>query len=330
MKALSLFSGGLDSILSVKVIQDQGIDVLALHFDTGFGGKQWEKKKEYLYRISRNYNIPLEIVDIKDHYLDDVLFSPKYGYGSAFNPCIDCHGYMFFNAASLLEKYGGRFLISGEVKGQRPMSQRAEALKQVEKLSGVEGLILRPLSAKLLPVTIPEEKGWVDRERLLDIHGRSRTRQMELAKAYGITEYESPAGGCLLTNESFSNRIKDFIRYDKMDVADIDILKFGRHMRLPGGAKLILGKNKQDNENLSKLDYMGKYQPILVREDVLPGPFGLISKNASPDDLKLAAEILLSYTKARTGETYPVLLDGKEMPAVCQNDKSAYAHFLIL
>ncbi len=328
MKALSLFSGGLDSILSVKVVQSQGIEVLALHFDTGFGGKNWEKKKEYLLRISKNYDIPLEIVNIKEHYLEDVLFSPKYGYGKAFNPCIDCHGYMFFNAASLMKKYGGDFLISGEVKGQRPMSQRAEALKQVEELSGVQGLVLRPLSAQLLPITIPEEKGWVDREKLLDIKGRSRYRQMELAESLGITEYETPAGGCLLTEDSFSNKIKDFIEYKEMEVSDIDFLKFGRHLRLADGAKFIIGKNKEENELLEGLEYNKSYDVVKAHE-AIPGPFSLLSKDASEKDKQLAMEILLSYTKGVIGEKYPVFLDGVEHQIQLKESKSAYKGYLI-
>ena len=328
MKALSLFSGGLDSILSVKIVQDQGIDVLAIHFDTGFGGKNWAKKKEYLIRICKNYNIPLEIVDIKEHYLEDVLFNPKYGYGKAFNPCIDCHGYMFFNAASLLKKYNGDFLISGEVVGQRPMSQRSEALKQVEELSGAKGLVLRPLSAQHLAITIPEEKGWIDRKLLLDIKGRSRYRQIELAKHYGIEEHETPAGGCLLTETSFGNKIKDFIQYQSMDVEDIDFFKLGRHLRLSTGAKLIMGKNQIENERLMKMNYQNKYISLAPTE-ALPGPFCLLAQNASQEDIMLAGEILLSYTKAKIGETHPIHIDNTIELIELTNDKNAFRSMII-
>ncbi len=329
MKALSLFSGGLDSILSVKVVQDQGIDVLAIHFDTGFGGKNWDQKKEYLFRISQKYDIPLEIVDIREHYLEDVLFKPKYGYGKAFNPCIDCHGYMFFNAASLLKKYEGSFLISGEVVGQRPMSQRSEALKQVEELSGAKGLVLRPLSAKHLKITIPESRAWIDREQLLDIKGRSRHRQLELAKHYGITEHEAPAGGCLLTENSFGNKIKDFIKYQKMNVNDIDFFKLGRHLRLDTGAKLIMGKNRIENEHLMQMKYQDRYISLTPTEE-LPGPFCLLSKEATMEDKIRAGEILLSYTKAQTGETHPVIIGDEEIFIKLENDKTRFRKMIIV
>ncbi len=328
MKALALFSGGLDSILSVKVVQEQGIDVLAIHFDTGFGGKNWERKKDYLFRITKNYNIPLEIVDIKDHYLDDVLFNAKYGYGKAYNPCIDCHAYMFFNAASLLEKYEGDFLISGEVLGQRPMSQRSEALRQVEELSGVKGLIVRPLSAKLLEPTIPEKEGWIDRSRLLDIRGRSRQRQLEMRAKYGIVEHETPAGGCLLTETSFGNKIKDLVAVRKMDTQDIDFLKLGRHLRLSTGAKMIMGRNKQENERLMKMNYQEKYI-ALNPYDELPGPFCLLSKDATEEDKAMAAQILLSYTKAKKDEPHIIYFDDEAQETALTRERSEFKDMII-
>ncbi len=296
MRALSLFSGGLDSILSVKLIVDQGIEVIALHFDTGFGGTKVNQKHEYLRRVTDRLGVQLEILDIKEQFVSDVLFEPKYGYGKNFNPCIDCHANMFRWALRLLDRYDAKFVISGEVVGQRPMSQRVVALKQVEELSGGKDLILRPLSAKLLPPTLPEREGWVDREKLLGIEGRGRAVQLELARKWGITEYETPAGGCLLTDPHFGKKMKDIAKYDRkiFDVADIPLLKTGRHFRLPDGAKLILGRNEKENNFLMKAvnPKFIKMSPM----DIL-GPDALLLKTASDSDKQLAAKIIITYSK---------------------------------
>ncbi len=216
VKAISLFSGGLDSMLAIKLIVEQGIDVEALYIDTGFGSRK--DIRDTLKGRAEMAGASFRAVDIRDEYLKKVLFNPKYGYGKHFNPCIDCHGYMFKVAKSMMERLNGSFIITGEVVGQRPMSQRAEALNQVISLAddSEDRLILRPLSAKLLKPTTPELKGWVDRDRLLDISGRGRERQLRLAKMFGWRDYESPAGGCLLTQEQFSRKVEEFIKYDDM------------------------------------------------------------------------------------------------------------------
>ncbi len=305
IKALALFSGGLDSLLAMKLIIEQGIEVIGLYFDTGFGGKSEAQKQEYLQRIADKIGAKLEIVNIRDQFVQEILFDPKYGYGKNFNPCIDCHANMIRIAKALLPKYNAHFIISGEVVGQRPMSQRFDALKKVESLSTADGLILRPLSAKLLPPTIPEQKGWVDREKLLDISGRSRHKQMELAKKWGIEDYESPAGGCLLTDEYFSRKLKDHIRYDSFDIEDIEVLKWGRHFRLPNGAKLVVSRNKEENEKLRNLK-LSKYMLFSLP---LPGPVSLLSKKASEEERALAAKIALTYSKAKPTERYKVTID---------------------
>ena len=311
MKALALFSGGLDSLLAAKLIQEQGIEVLALYFDVGFDSVGIEKKKNYLERITKRLGLSFEVINLRDQYIRDILFSPKYGYGKNFNPCIDCHANMFRVAASFLETKKASFIISGEVVGQRPMSQRVVALRQVAKLSGVEGLVLRPLSAKLLPVTIPEEKGWVDREKLLGIEGRGRYRQLELAEKWGLTDYETPSGGCLLTDPYFSRKMKEFIKYDKFEVEDIEVLKFGRHFRLPGGAKLVMGRNKAENEILATLT-LSKYVAFDVPENVL-GPISLISKNASKNDKIIAAKLVMAYTKMPQNKIYTFEISGEKI-----------------
>ncbi len=299
---MALFSGGLDSLLAMKLLIEQGIEVIGLYFDTGFGGKAEEQKQEYLQTIAKKIGAKLAIVDIKEQFIKEILFDPKYGYGKNFNPCIDCHANMIRIAKALLPKYDAHFIISGEVVGQRPMSQRRDALKKVEKLSSADGLILRPLSAKLLPPTIPEQKGWVDRERLLAIEGRGRDVQMQLAKKWGIENYESPAGGCLLTDQYFSKKLEDHIAHTTFETEDIDVLKFGRHFRLPEGAKLVVSRNKEENERLQKLS-LNKYIPFTLP---LPGPLSLVSENASLADKELAAKIALTYSKARPDEKYSV------------------------
>jgi len=231
MRALALFSGGLDSLMAMKLVIEQGIEVIALHFETGFGGaKDAYEKQENLRRLTDKIGAKLEIVDVKDEYIQKVLFDPKYGYGKNFNPCIDCHANMFRIALSLLQKYDAKFVITGEVIGQRPMSQRADAIKNVTKLAGdEESLILRPLSAKLMQPTKPELEGWVDREKLLGVSGRNRDVQLNLAKEWGFSEFESPGGGCLLTEEAMAKKIREHLKYDEFIVEDIDILKVGRH-----------------------------------------------------------------------------------------------------
>ncbi|WP_267523331.1 ATP-binding protein [Campylobacter sp. MG1] len=293
MKALALFSGGLDSMLSISTIVKQGIEVEAIFISTGFG----PLNTELLKRRANMAGASFRVVDICDKYLQDVLLNPKYGYGKAINPCIDCHGYMFKVALSMLDDLNASFVISGEVLGQRPMSQRAQALKSVEKLSeDKENKILRPLSAKLLPPTLPEINGWVDREKLLDFSGRGRTRQMELAKIYGYSDYESPAGGCLLTLEAFKNKIIDYIKFNKLDSSNAKLLRLGRHLRLPNGAKMIISRNETEgNAILEMLDDKNIKMSEIITNKI--GAISLLDNNASDDDIKLACSLALAYTK---------------------------------
>jgi tRNA-specific 2-thiouridylase len=195
-------------------------------------------------------------------------------------------------------------MISGEVVGQRPMSQRKDAMMQVAKLSdGVDDLIVRPLCAKLMPPTTPELKGWINRDELLDINGRTRARQMQLVSSLGLKDIEPPAGGCLLTEIQFSNKLRDFSKFDNMQTDDIDTLKAGRHLRLDDGAKLIIGRNMEDNQKLEKTT-SDKYLRAIVLDTT--GPFCLFSKDASQDDIKLATNIIITYAKTQPNKTYTV------------------------
>lgn len=291
MKAIALFSGGLDSTIAAKLIIDQGIEVIACNINTGFGSTK--DRLAHMKNMCEQVGAEFRSVDIRDEYIKDVLFTPKYGYGKNFNPCIDCHAKMFEVAKRLMEEWGASFLISGEVLGQRPMSQNRESLDKVLNLSNCDGLLLRPMSAKSLEPTIPEINGWVDREKLENISGRNRERQMELAQEFGLKDYEAPGGGCLLTDEKFSNKIRDFIAHDTFTIEDIPTLKYGRQLRLPEGAKLIIGRNAEDNEILEKIEN-SKYLHIKTE---LFGPHSLISRNASENDRVLAAKLMLAYCK---------------------------------
>jgi tRNA-specific 2-thiouridylase len=308
MRALAMFSGGLDSLLSIHLITSQGIDVTALYFDIGFGGRS--DKREYLEDAVKKVGATLQIVDIKDDFVKNILFDPIYGYGKNFNPCIDCHANMAKVAHSLLEKYDASFIITGEVVGQRPMSQRVEAMKNVQKLSQTDNLLLRPLCAKLLDTTTPEEKGWVDREKLMDINGRSRKPQIELAKKIGLDDYESPAGGCLLTDIGFSNKMKEHIEHDKFALDDIEVLKFGRHLRLKDGAKLVISRKQEENQIFFNIENSKMNK---IRLQGIKGPISFLSKNATQNDKELAVRLILTYSKTNIDEEYKVTVDNEEI-----------------
>lgn len=311
MKAIALFSGGLDSTLAIKLIIDQGIEVLAVNINTGFGSTK--DRLEHMQNMCKQVGAELKIVDIESEFLQDVLFDPKHGYGKNFNPCIDCHAKMFAVAKRVMEAEGASFLISGEVLGQRPMSQNRDAMQTVLNESNCDGLLLRPLSAKALAPTTAETLGWVDREKLEGIVGRSRERQLELVKEIGLEDFETPGGGCLLTDENFAKKMFDFIKYDKFEVRDIPVMKFGRHLRLPDGAKLVVGRNKDENVHLQEIDN-DKY--CHIKTIALPGPHSLLSKNATTADKELAARIILTYCKTQENKTYTLSFDEEELTAV--------------
>ncbi|MFA5502207.1 MAG: argininosuccinate synthase domain-containing protein [Sulfurovaceae bacterium] len=302
MRALALFSGGLDSMLAAKRVADMGIEVIAIHVKIGFGSKK--DIEDLLRQRASIAGASFRVIDVREEYIQKILFNPVHGYGKNFNPCIDCHGYMFRIAKELMRELDASFIITGEVLGQRPMSQRSDAMKLVSRLANDtdEKLILRPLSAKLMEPTTPEIEGWVDREKLLDISGRSRDRQITMAAEYGWEEYESPGGGCLLTDIHYSQRIKEHISYDSFGLEDIDILKFGRHFRLPDNAKLIVGRDEADNEALKSIE---SHKYIQIALPVI-GPFSLISVSASSQDKELAARIVITYAKSKKDEVYEI------------------------
>jgi tRNA-specific 2-thiouridylase len=308
-KAIALFSGGLDSTLAMKLMIDQGIEVLACNINTGFGATR--DRREHMQNMCDQVGAELKIIDIQSEYLQKVLFSPKHGYGKHFNPCIDCHAKMFEVAKRIMEGEGADFLISGEVLGQRPMSQNGDALNTVLNEANVQGLLLRPMSAQRLEPTIAETEGWVDRDKLEGIQGRSRDRQMELVEEFGIKDYESPGGGCLLTDANFAIKMNDYIKHDdKFEVQDIKILKWGRHFRLPDGAKMVIGRQQDENEKLQEI-VNDKF--VHIKTDGIPGPHCLLSKDASVADKAFAARAILTYCKTDPEKEYKLDFEGESV-----------------
>jgi len=279
-KALILFSGGLDSILAAKLLIEQGIEVQGLIFKSYFF--DFERAKQ----TAKEIGIKLRTNDFSKEHLKMVK-CPKYGYGKNMNPCIDCHALMFKIAKQIMKKENFDFVATGEVLGERPMSQNKNALKLIEKESGLNEYLLRPLSAKLLEPTEVEKRGLVGREKLLDIRGRSRKRQLELAKKWKIKEYPNPAGGCLLTDPDFSKRLKKILdKYPEAGENDIVLLKFGRHF-WNDSAKIIIGRNHQENLEIKKLR---QKNDVLIELKDLTGPTTLIRSYQGIISKKMIAE----------------------------------------
>lgn len=294
MKALSLFSGGLDSSLAAKIIQKQGIQIEGVCFTSPF----FNAKKAEI--AAHNLKIPLHVIDISTDLIV-LLQSPVYGFGKGANPCIDCHILMVKKAGSLMQETGASFLISGEILGQRPKSQNRWALDIIGEKSGWKDHLLRPLTAKNLPPTLPEEEGWVKRENLLGIKGRTRRIQLEMARSLGIKNFPAPAGGCLLTDPIFSKKIKHLLGGGKLSLNEIELLKLGRHFLLKEGVKLIIGRNKTENTMILQLAIEGD---ICLQVVDYPGPIGLLRKSNSGDEiLLLAASITARYSDAPHART---------------------------
>ena len=289
IKGIGLFSGGLDSILAFKVIQEQGIDCQGVTFETPFFSAARARA------TAERIGLPLTVLDITEEHLQ-MLHAPRYGYGKNMNPCIDCHTLMIRLAGRMMEEEGADFLFTGEVLGQRPMSQGRQSLMVVAKNAGYPERLLRPLSAKLLPETGPERAGKVDRSRLLDIQGRGRKRQMEMAVHYGIGSYPPPAGGCLLTDPVFTRRLRDlFANHPDHRVRDIELLKAGRHFRLNETTKAVVGRNAADNEAIERLSRPGD---ALISITEVPGPTVLVPGGGDEESRLMAARLCALYSDA--------------------------------
>ncbi len=299
IKAVALLSGGLDSSLAIRVVQEQGVEVEGLHFVSVFNGSAPERPGLLTaLRVARQLGIRAVTANFTREQLA-LVRCPAHGYGANLNPCIDCHMAMLRRAAEHMRAIGAQFLVTGEVVGQRPMSQRRAVLGAIDRETGLGGLILRPLSAKLLPPTLPEQEGWVDRERLLDIQGRSRKRQLELAARYGITEHASPAGGCLLTDPTFAARLRDLLGAagdGDLDLFDVHLLKVGRHFRLGPRTKAIVGRNERENATI--YTFSRPSDRLLLLRDAL-GPTTLLRGEPSAESLRTAAALTVRYSRLR-------------------------------
>ncbi|MCK4245369.1 MAG: hypothetical protein KAX20_07070 [Candidatus Omnitrophica bacterium] len=295
IRAVALLSGGLDSVLALKIVLCQGIKVKGVNFITPF----LKEQQKIIIEQAGELGIPLMTMSLNKNYLD-LVRRPKYGYGKWFNPCIDCRILMLKKAKSLLKEKDS-FIVTGEVLGQRPSSQYKDALLIIEKEAGLSGRVLRPLSARLLPPTIPEKEGLIKREKLLDISGRSRRRQLELAKEFGISKYLSPAGGCLLTEKEFSRRLSDLFEHKKrIETSDVELLKVGRHFRLSPKTKLIVGRDERENKILLGASHpeRSRRNYFLLEANDVAGPIGVL-ENRDKDLIPLAARIIARYSDAK-------------------------------
>ena len=296
VKALALFSGGLDSILAVKLILNQGVDVVAINFVSVFclcAKDDWG-----VVKAAENLGVPLKVMELGDEYLK-IIRNPKHGYGKNMNPCIDCRIFILKKAKQYAEEIGADFIFTGEVLDERPMSQHFNALKIVEEESGLKGKILRPLSAKLLPETIIERKGLVDRQRLLGIRGRSRKPQLKLAEELNITDYPSPAGGCLLTCKEYADKLRDLFKHKKRcSMADVSLLSVGRHFRL-GKNKIIVGRNEAENNVLTVKKAQNDYY---FEVPDIGSPVTVLQGAKTKNSIRKAAALTAFYSDAKSAK----------------------------
>ncbi len=292
-KAVGLVSGGLDSTLALRLILEQGFEITVVNFSTPFLADT--RGYSQLEQMCKQLGVELRRVTAGRDYIE-MIKAPQHGYGKEFNPCVDCRIFFLRLAKQIMEELGAEFIFTGEVLGQRPMSQRRDTMRIVERDSGLDGRLLRPLCAKLMKPTIPEQEGIVDREKLLAISGRSRKEQMRLAQQWGITDYPSPAGGCLLTDTQFARRLKDLFEHHQDSARDIELLRLGRHFRLNPQTKFVCGRNAEENEELAQL---------ASDEDLKLGVKGgrstlvVVIGSPEPSSVQTAARICARYSHQR-------------------------------
>jgi hypothetical protein len=312
--ALALYSGGLDSILASKLVASLGINVICVKFVTPFFDYDLLQDQEsYTQEVLEEYGLNVLLYDLSDNYLE-LLHNPSHGFGKNFNPCIDCKILMCTRIKELMEQFDASFLISGEVLGQRPMSQRRDTLRVIERDSDNEGLLLRPLSAQLMTPTLAETEGWIDREKMLNFSGRGRSKQLQLAKDFGITNFPTPAGGCTLADPILSDRIEKIykghfvIKAEDIRISDIRLLLVGRQFEVAGGGWLILGRNEQENLKIERLAENGD---LLLYMPERPGPTALLrgitgfelNGQDIPKAIQESADLVVRYGKKINGET---------------------------
>jgi tRNA U34 2-thiouridine synthase MnmA/TrmU len=296
-RAVALLSGGLDSILAIRIIMEQGIECIGIYFTSPFWSDA-KKEENLIKKISNENNFELLIIPVENDYIE-MIKKPKYGWGKGLNPCIDCKIYMLKKAKKIMEELDASFIITGEVLGQRPMSQHRNALNSIEKQSELKGKILRPLSAKNLEPTDVEKAGTVDRTKLFDITGRTRKKQLELVKNFKIIEYSSPAGGCLLTDKIFSKKLKDLLDNNRsINMNDITLLKYGRHFRYNGN-KIIVGRNEEENKILLKIKSKDDY---IFEVPDCGSPDTLLQGKKDKDSIEFASKLTALYSDCNEKE----------------------------
>lgn len=302
IRAIVLFSGGLDSQLAAVLLKSQGIQITGVVFKSIFFDAQ------AAHAAAERLDIPAKVVDFTDTLLS-LIEHPGHGFGAGLNPCIDCHIAMIKQAGEMMREENFQFVATGEVLNERPMSQNRRALQLVASESGLEGYLLRPLSAKLLEITEPEKNKWVDRKKLLALEGRSRRPQLALAREFGLTGFPQPAGGCLLTDPGYGKRLRDLRKHEGVrNISAIRLLRTGRHFRL-GKIKLIVGRNQADNEIIER---MADDSTILLKTISVPGPTAVIPSQVAEEQIRLAAAICARYSDRKVNDPVAIEVTGGE------------------
>ena len=309
---VALFSGGLDSALAVLLMLQQDIEVTAITFMTHFGCDLGDRSScgSNPYPAAEKYGFNVKLMHLGQKFVD-IIENPKYGYGKNMNPCTDCRILMLSEAKNLMEMINADFIITGEVMGQRPMSQVKHKLQITENETGLKGKLVRPLSAKLLEPTEPELNGMLDREKLEGISGRGRYRQIELAKQFGLDDYPSPASGCLLTDESYSNRLRDLLKHTgHLTFDDLNLLRLGRHFRIDSNTKVIVGRDEKENNQLEayKKPHYGHVEAIGIGS-----PVSLVIGDCSEENMKKAAMITARFSAAKKEKEVAITIVSDEL-----------------
>lgn len=330
MKALVLFSGGLDSTIALKLLKDHGLDTYAIYVETGFVNADYDHLK---YIAEEQVGAKLIILMRQQQYIEKVLFTPKYGYGRFFNPCLDCHKFMIEQAWEWgLERFGkgNFFLATGEVLDQRGKSQTRHNIDRMNKdLGEIADYLVRPLSISYFPQTVPEKLGFIDPQKLLNIRGKQRRQQLELIEKLGVKNYKTPAGGCLLTVSGFANRLKRFSQHYQYLVSDFYLLRHGRHFWFDDKL-LVISRNEKETKQFEKYeDPLGRFMKIELPEGVL-GPIGILDASAGDELIRTACGLLLDYSKASKHKEYSFVVNGRRFDGIKAIDRTVHADKLIM
>ncbi len=329
MKALVLFSGGLDSTIALKLLKDQGLDTYAIYIETGFINADYSQLK---YIAEQQIGAKLIILQRQEQYVEQILFTPKYGYGRYLNPCLDCHKFMIEQAWNWGLKHfglGNFFLATGEVLNQRGKSQTQNNISRMNKdLGEITKYLVRPLSIKYFPKTIPEQLGIINPDKLLNIKGKQRKTQLQLIEQLGIKNYSTPAGGCLLTTKAFSTKLRKFHQKYSYSPQDFYLVRHGRHFWFDDKL-LIISRNEKETKTFAKYsDTKNRFIKIELPQNVI-GPVALLDAQADDNLIRLACGLLLDYSKADKNQTFSFTINGKTLNNIKAIDRNLYSQYLI-